>query len=56
MPQFKIIVVAGSLRRNSFNRQLTNAIIKLAPAEFAFQHAEIGGLPLYNEDDERFAA
>lgn len=53
MSQYQIAVVVGSLRRNSFNRQLANAIVKLAPPEFAFEQLEIGDLPLYNQDDDR---
>jgi len=36
MAQYQIAVVVGSLRRDSFNRQLANAIVKLTPPEFSF--------------------
>ncbi|HKO68244.1 MAG TPA: NAD(P)H-dependent oxidoreductase [Burkholderiaceae bacterium] len=52
MSQYQIAVVVGSLRRESFNRQLANAIVKLAPAEFSFRQLEIGDLPLYSQDHE----
>jgi chromate reductase len=52
MTQYQIAVVVGSLRRDSFNRQLANAVAKLAPPEFSFQHVQIGDLPLYNQDDD----
>ena len=52
MGQYQIAVVVGSLRKDSFNRQLANAIVKLAPSEFSFQLLEIGDLPLYNQDDD----
>jgi len=52
MDQYKIAVVVGSLRRESFNRKLAKAVIALAPPEFTFSHAEIGDLPLYNQDDD----
>ena len=52
MRQYRIGVVVGSLRRESFNRVLANAITKLAPAEFAFQQLRIDDLPLYNQDDD----
>lgn len=52
MRQYQIVVVVGSLRRDSFNRKLASAIIKLAPPEFSFKHLEIGDLPLYNQDDD----
>ena len=47
-----IAVIVGSLRRESFNRMLANAIVKLAPADFAFKQLAIGDLPLYNQDDD----
>lgn len=50
--QYKIAVVVGSLRRESYNRQLADALIKLAPADFAFQSVKIDDLPLYNQDDD----
>ena len=52
MNQYQIAVVAGSLRRDSFNRKLAHALAKLAPAEFSFKQLEIGDLPLYNQDDD----
>jgi chromate reductase len=52
MNQYKIAVIIGSLRKESFNRKLANAIIKLAPLEFSFQQVPIGDLPLYNQDDD----
>ncbi|MFJ2987156.1 NADPH-dependent FMN reductase [Collimonas sp. NPDC087041] len=52
MSQFQIAVVVGSLRKESFNRKLANAIVKLAPAEFSFKQIEIGDLPNYNQDDD----
>src|ERR1700680_325714 len=52
MSKYQIAVVVGSLRRESINRKLANAVVKLAPAEFSFKHLEIGGLPLYNQDDD----
>lgn len=52
MSQYKIAVFIGSLRKDSFNRQLANAIVKLAPPEFSFQQMRIDNLPLYNQDDD----
>ncbi|MEA3087427.1 MAG: hypothetical protein QOC89_5124 [Paraburkholderia sp.] len=45
-----IAVVVGSLRRESFNRQLAQAVISLAPADFTFEFIDIGALPLYCQD------
>jgi chromate reductase, NAD(P)H dehydrogenase (quinone) len=52
MSQYQIAVVIGSLRRDSYNRKLADAIIKLAPADFAFKALRIDDLPLYNQDDD----
>lgn len=52
MNTYRIIVVVGSLRRSSFNRQLANAVAKLSPPELSFQQARIDDLPLYNQDDD----
>ena len=52
MSQYQIAVIVGSLRKESFNRKLANALVKLAPAEFTFKQLQIGDLPLYNQDDD----
>ena len=52
MSTTQIAVIVGSLRRESLNRQLANAIVKLAPANFSFKQLEIGDLPLYDQDDD----
>ncbi len=52
MGRYNIAVIVGSLRKDSFNRKLANAIVKLAPSEFMFKQVQIGDLPLYNQDDD----
>jgi chromate reductase len=52
MSQYQIAVIVGSLRKDSFNRKLASAIVKLAPLEFSFKQVQIGDLPLYNQDDD----
>jgi chromate reductase len=52
MTKYKIAVIVGSLRKDSFNRKLANAIVKLAPSDFTFQQVKINDLPLYNQDDD----
>jgi chromate reductase len=47
---YHIAVVVGSLRRDSFNRHLANAVISLAPSDFTFEFLDIGSLPLYSQD------
>ena len=52
MSQYRIALVIGSLRRDSYNRKLAYAIKKLAPPEFLFEELQINDLPLYNQDDD----
>lgn len=52
MSQIQIGVIIGSLRKDSFNRKLANAIVKLAPADLSFKFIEVGDLPLYNQDHD----
>jgi chromate reductase, NAD(P)H dehydrogenase (quinone) len=56
MSHYQIAVVVGSLRKDSFNRKLADAIVKLAPPEFSFQQLQINDLPLYNQDDDAHQA
>jgi chromate reductase, NAD(P)H dehydrogenase (quinone) len=52
MSQYRIAVVVGSLRRDSINRRLANALAKLGPDGFEFRQVKIDDLPLYNQDDD----
>jgi len=49
---YRIAVVVGSLRRDSFNQQLAGALAKLAPRDMEFRPVRIDDLPLYNQDDD----
>jgi chromate reductase len=48
----QIAIIVGSLRKESFNRQLANAIIRLTPENVSFNLISIGDLPLYNQDHD----
>lgn len=48
--KFKIAVVVGSLRKESFNRKIAENIIRLAEELLEMEIVEIGQLPHYNED------
>lgn len=48
--------VIGSLRKESINRKLATALIKLAPPDFNFRELRIGDLPLYDQDEDRSQA
>ena len=48
----RIALVIGSLRRESINRKLANAIVAMAPKDFEIRESKISDLPLYNQDDD----
>ena len=52
MTKFKLGVIVGSNRRDSINRKLAQALIKLGTDEFDAQIIRIDDLPLYNQDLE----
>lgn len=56
MSQHRIAVIVGSLRRDSFNRKLANALALRAPEGFVLEEVGIGDLPLYNQDDDAHQA
>lgn len=47
---YTVAVLVGSLRKQSINRKVAQALIELAPANLHMKIVEIGDLPLYNED------
>jgi chromate reductase, NAD(P)H dehydrogenase (quinone) len=47
-----VAVIVGSLRKESFNRKMANALIAMAPAPLALSIVEIGQVPLFNQDLE----
>lgn len=52
MNSHKIAVIVGSLRKESFNRKIANALIALAPPSLQLEIIDIGQLPLYNQDND----
>ena len=48
----RVAVVVGSLRKESFNRKMANALIAMAPQPLAMSIVEIRDLPLFNQDLE----
>jgi chromate reductase len=52
MRKYRIAVFVGSLRKDSNNRKLADAIVRLAPSDFSFKQVQISDLPLYNQDDD----
>lgn len=52
MDHYSIALAIGSIRRESINRRLATALLRLAPPEFSFTELTISDIPLYNQDDE----
>src|SRR3954471_11510289 len=52
---FRVVGIAGSLRRDSFNRALLRAAVELAPAGLTIIEHDLAGVPLYNGDVEAAA-
>jgi len=51
-----VMAVVGSLRRDSFNRRLAEALAAIAPQTLRIEVIHLGELPLYNQDDEQAPA
>jgi chromate reductase len=49
----RILGVAGSLRRESYNRAALRAAVQLAPPDAAIDTFELDGIPGFNQDDEQ---
>ena len=47
-----VAVIVGSLRKDSLNRRVAEALIAEAPTGLTFKFVEIGGLPFFNQDLE----
>lgn len=52
MGKFKVAILVGSLRKESFNLKLARALQKLGQDKFDAQILQIGDLPLFNQDLE----
>ena len=48
----KIGIIVGSLRKNSFSKQIADNVVSLLPAGYEAEFVEIGNLPLFNQDYE----
>ena len=49
----RILGIAGSLRRNSYNRAALRAAQKLIPEDAVLDIFELDGIPVFSEDEER---
>lgn len=52
MSQYKIATIVGSLRAESLNQKMADALVQFAPAHFSFTNVSIADLPSYNQDDD----
>jgi chromate reductase len=52
MKKYKIAVLVGSLRKESFNLKTAKELIALAPESLSLEILNIAGLPMFNEDLE----
>jgi len=49
----RILGIAGSLRRDSYNRATLRAAIELAPEDASIDIFELDGIPGFNQDEEQ---
>jgi chromate reductase len=47
-----VVVIAGSLRKESFSLKIANALAKMAPASLKLEVATLHGLSFFNQDME----
>ncbi len=52
MKKYKIAVLIGSLRKESFTLKIGKAMESVAPTSIVFDFIQIGDLPFYNDDLE----
>src|SRR6186713_1044501 len=50
MTTYKVGYFVGSLSSTSINRELSKAVMRLAPGDLEFTEIPIGNLPLYSQD------
>jgi chromate reductase, NAD(P)H dehydrogenase (quinone) len=48
----RILGIAGSLRKASYNKSVLRAAQKLVPADASIEAFELDGIPAFNQDDE----
>ena len=49
----RILGIAGSLRRESYNRAALRAATKLVPEGAILETFELDGIPVFNQDEEQ---
>lgn len=51
--KIKILGISGSLRKGSYNSALLRAVKELSSTDAEIEIVDIGGLPLFNQDNEK---
>ena len=51
--KIRILGIAGSLRKGSYNRAALGAAVELAPANASVETFDLAGIPLFNQDEEK---
>jgi chromate reductase, NAD(P)H dehydrogenase (quinone) len=52
--KLRILGIAGSLRKGSYNASALRAAIELAPEGVEIEMYDLGGLPFFNQDHEKY--
>ncbi len=52
MEKITIAAIAGSLRKDSFNKAIINTAKKYAPENIEIEILDLNGIPLFNQDEE----
>lgn len=52
MSTYNVAVIVGSQAKDSINRKLAQALVKLAPESLKFNFVDLSALPMYNRDLE----
>ena len=47
-----VAVMIGSLRRNGYSQRVADALVSRSPETLALRFVPIGGLPIYNQDED----
>ena len=51
--EVKILGIAGSLRKGSFNKAALRSAVSLTPSNVTLETFDISSFPLFNQDDEK---
>ncbi|MDG4950972.1 NAD(P)H-dependent oxidoreductase [Weeksellaceae bacterium KMM 9724] len=52
MKKYKVAVIVGSLRKESYNLKTAKVLMEIAPESLSTELLDIAGIPMYNQDLE----